>query len=258
MIEIKNLVTKIDEKLILNGVNLTIKSGEVVAVMGPNGSGKSTLAYAVAGHPKYIVTNFQKTKNNFQTISKKQVPIIKLDGERLDDKSPDERAKMGLFLANQYPVSIPGLSVNSFLWQVYKKSNKKQISLVDFRKHVVELAKSLNLNLDLLSRSLNDGFSGGEKKKLEILQLLVICPKYIILDEIDSGLDVDALKIIALAVAKVVKEKNIGVLVITHYNRILKYLKPDKVIILEKGKIVKTGNGKLAEEIEISGYKNEI
>ncbi len=112
--------------------------------------------------------------------------------------------------------------------------------------------------MDLLSRSLNDGFSGGEKKKLEILQLLVICPKYIVLDEIDSGLDVDALKIIALAVAKVVKEKNIGVLVITHYNRILKYLKPDKVIILEKGKIVKTGNGKLAEEIEISGYKNEI
>ena len=241
MIEIKNLVTKIDEKLILNGVNLTIKSGEVVAVMGPNGSGKSTLAYSLAGHPKYEVSG-----------------DIFLDKKNIVKISPNERAQLGLFLANQYPVSIPGLSVNSFLWQVYKKSNKKQMSLVDFRKHVVELAKSLNLNLDLLSRSLNDGFSGGEKKKLEILQLLVICPKYIILDEIDSGLDVDALKIIALAVAKVVKEKNIGVLVITHYNRILKYLKPDKVIILEKGKIVKTGNGKLAEEIEISGYKNEI
>ncbi|MFA7300762.1 MAG: Fe-S cluster assembly ATPase SufC [Candidatus Shapirobacteria bacterium] len=237
MIEIKNLVVKVEEKTILNGIDLNVNSGEVVAIMGPNGSGKSTLAFALAGHPKYEVTG-----------------NIKLDNERLDDKSPDLRAKMGLFLANQYPVSIPGLGVNSFLWQVYKKNNKNVMTLVEFRKYVVKLAESLNLNLDLLKRSLNDGFSGGEKKKLEILQLLVADPKYVVLDEIDSGLDVDALKVIAQTVAKVAKEKNIGVLVITHYNRILKYLPADRVVILEKGNIIKTGGGKLAEEIEEGGY----
>ena len=209
----------------------------MVAIMGPNGSGKSTLAYALAGHPKY------ETSGN-----------IKLDGNRIDDKSPDLRAKAGLFLANQYPVAIPGLGINSFLWQVYKKKNNKLMTLVEFRRYVTELAESLNLNLELLVRSLNDGFSGGEKKKMEILQMLVSSPKYMILDEIDSGLDVDALKIISQSVAKVAKEKNIGVLVITHYNRILKYLPADKVVILEKGKIIKTGGKKLAEEIEEIGY----
>ncbi len=254
MLKIKNLLVKVGEKVILNGIDLTVKSGEVVAVMGPNGSGKSTLAYAIAGHPKYQTSN-KKEKNNW---------IIKIDGERIDDISPDLRAKEGLFLANQYPVAIFGLTVNSFLWQMYKKNRiaasktprNDAMSLVEFRKYVEELTNSLNLNLDLLKRSLNDGFSGGEKKKLEILQLLVFCPKYVILDEIDSGLDVDALKVIAQTVAKVAKEKKMGVLVITHYNRILKYLKADRVIVLEKGKIVKSGTGKLAEEIEVSGYKN--
>lgn len=238
MIEIKNLVVKVDDKLILNGVDLTINSGEVVVIMGSNGSGKSTLAYAIAGHPKYEAEG-----------------EIEVDGVNLQEKSPDERAKMGIFLANQYPVAIFGLTVNSFLWQMYKKRVEKAMTLVEFRKHVEELATALNLNLDLLKRSLNDGFSGGEKKKLEILQLLVFSPKYLILDEIDSGLDVDALRIIAETVAKVAKEKNMGVLVITHYNRILKYLKADKVVIMDKGKIVKTGTGELAEEIEVSGYK---
>jgi len=237
MIEIKKLVVKVEAKTILDGIDLTIRPGEVVAIMGPNGSGKSTLAYALAGHPKYIIDG-----------------IIKLDGKKIDDKTPDKRAGMGLFLANQYPVSISGLGINSFLWQVYKKRNMNVLTLVEFRKHVLELAKSLNLNLELLSRSLNDGFSGGEKKKLEILQMLVFNPKYLILDEIDSGLDVDALKVIALTVAKVAKKNQIGVLVITHYNRILKYLKADRVIILEKGKIVKTGGKELAEEVEETGY----
>lgn len=242
MIEIKKLVVKVDDKTILNGIDLTVNSGEVVAVMGPNGSGKSTLANALSGHPKYAVDDSSK---------------ILIDGVNLSDKSPSERAKLGLFLANQYPVAISGLGVNSFLWQMYKKMNEKALTLVEFRKLTEELAISLNLNLDLLKRSLNEGFSGGEKKKMEILQLLVFSPKYVILDEIDSGLDVDALKVIAETVAKVAKEKKIGVLVITHYNRILKYLKADKVVILEKGKIIKTGTGKLAEEIEASGYKND-
>ncbi len=244
MMEINDLVVNVEGKTILNGVNLSVLAGEVVAIMGPNCSGKSTLAYAVAGHPKYQTSG-----------------IIKLNGKKIDDKSPDERAKLGLFLANQYPVAVSGLSVNSFLWQMHKKVKSSQLrvtNLVEFRKYINELAVSLNLNLDLLKRSLNDGFSGGEKKKLEILQMLVFEPKYIILDEIDSGLDVDALKVIAKTVAKTAIKNKIGVLVITHYNRILKYLKADKVIILEKGKIVKTGTGKLAQDIEVSGYKNEI
>lgn len=244
MIEIKKLVVQVEDKTILNGIDLTINSGEVVAIMGPNGSGKSTLAYALAGHPKYETSG-----------------SIKLDGKRMDNKSPDLRAKMGLFLANQYPVSISGLGINSFLWQMFKKSPSTssglKMSLVEFRKQVVELAESLNLNLELLKRSVNDGFSGGEKKKLEVLQMLVFRPKYLILDEIDSGLDVDALKIIAQTVAKEVKEKNMGVLVITHYNRILKYLPADKVVVMENGQVVKTGNATLAEEIETMGYKNE-
>lgn len=237
MMDIKNLGVKVEGKTILNKINLAVKPGEVVAIMGPNGSGKSTLAYALAGHPKYEI------KGN-----------IKLDGKRIDDKSPDLRANLGLFLANQYPVAIPGLGINSFLWQIFKKNNKKLMTLVDFRKHVLELALSLNLNLDLLGRALNDGFSGGEKKKMEILQMLVTSPKYIILDEIDSGLDVDALKVIALSVAKFAKKNDVGVLVITHYNRILKYLEADRVVILEKGNIIKTGGKKLAEEIEEGGY----
>jgi Fe-S cluster assembly ATP-binding protein len=171
--------------------------------------------------------------------------------------SPDERASQGLFLANQYPVAIPGLTVHSFLYQLYKKRNQTKTSLLDFRKWVEQQAELLELKPELLKRGLNDGFSGGEKKKLEILQLLVFNPKYIILDEIDSGLDVDALVKIAKTVSRVAKERKIGVLVITHYNRILKYLPADRVVILKGGVIVREGGGDLAKEIEETGYQEE-
>lgn len=245
MIIIEDLKVKVDGQLILKGIDLTVKPGEIVAVMGKNGSGKSTLAYTLAGHPKYEASG-----------------KIKIDGKNLIGMTPDERANQGLFLASQYPVTVSGLTVNSFLWQLYKKNFStslkfKRMSVMEFRKWVLEQTKKLDLDPELLSRGLNDGFSGGEKKKMEILQMLVFDPKYLILDEIDSGLDVDALKKIATTVAKVSKDKKIGVLAITHYNRILKYLTPDKVVVIENGKIVKTGKKELAEKIENNGYDND-
>lgn len=247
MLDIQKIKVKIDEKSILNGVDLKIEAGEVVAVMGPNGSGKSTLAYTLAGHPRYVVEDDNEGK-------------MFLDGEEITNLPANERAEKGLFLASQYPVGIQGLTMNSFLWQLYKKRNpeaRKTTTIVAFRKWVEEQAQALDFNVELLNRGLNDGFSGGEKKKAEILQMLVFNPKYIILDELDSGLDVDALKKIAQTVAKVAKAKNIGVLAITHYNRILKYLEPDRVVIFEKGKIVREGDKSLAETIEKDGYKDE-
>lgn len=249
MLDVANLSVSVDGKQILDDVSLTVKAGEVVAIMGPNGSGKSTLANVIAGKKSYQISDARSK--------------IKIDGKEIQDLEPNERAMEGVFLASQYPVAIPGLMVNSFLWQVYKKHNSKQetgnpnrVSVVEFRQWIGQQAKMLDLNLDLLKRGLNDGFSGGEKKKMEILQMLVFNPKYIILDEIDSGLDVDALKIIAQTVAKVAKKMKIGVVAITHYNRILKYLEPDKVVVLNKGKVVETGNSKLAERIEANGYED--
>ncbi|MFA5894547.1 MAG: Fe-S cluster assembly ATPase SufC [Candidatus Shapirobacteria bacterium] len=242
MMKITNLKVNVEGKEILKGVDLEVKPGEVVAVMGPNGSGKSTLAFSLAGHPKYESTG-----------------KMSLGGKSIMEMSPDERANEGLFLANQYPVAISGLTVNSFLYQLYKKRNPegKAMKLIEFRTWIEKQAALLELNPDLLKRGLNDGFSGGEKKKLEILQLIVFNPKTVILDEIDSGLDVDALKKIAKTVALVAKQRKIGVLVITHYNRILKYLVPDRVIVLKGGLIVRSGTGELAVEIEKDGYKNE-
>ena len=242
MMKITNLKVNVEGKEILKGVDLEVKPGEVVAVMGPNGSGKSTLAFSLAGHPKYESTG-----------------KMSLGGKSILEMSPDERANEGLFLANQYPVAITGLTVNSFLYQLYKKRNPegKAMKLIEFRTWIEKQAALLELNPDLLKRGLNDGFSGGEKKKLEILQLIVFNPKTVILDEIDSGLDVDALKKIAKTVALVAKQRKIGVLVITHYNRILKYLVPDRVIVLKGGLIVRSGTGELAVEIEKDGYKNE-
>jgi len=269
MLKINNIKVVVEEKPIIKGITLSIDSGEVVAVMGPNGSGKSTLAYALAGHPKYIV-KFQDTNSKKQTVSKSKNSNLNhnygiwLDGDDLTKLSPDKRAEKGLFLASQYPVAIPGLTINSFLWQIFKKRSQssevrgqKKMSVVEFRLWLEKLAKSLGIGPDLLKRGLNDGFSGGERKKIEILQMLVFNPKYVILDEIDSGLDVDALNVIAKTVAAEVKGKKMGVLVITHYNRILKYLKPDRVVVMEDGKIAMEGDGRLAEEIEEAGYQSD-
>jgi len=259
MLRIENLKVKVEEKQILNGLSLEIKPGEVHAVMGPNGSGKSTLAYTLAGHPKYKI---QETRNKKQENNKKNGGGMWLDGKRIDDKTPDERANLGLFLAMQYPVAVPGLTALSFLWQIYKNRNEKnsesrgnKVSVIEFRKWLEVQVESLGLDKDLLKRGLNDGFSGGEKKKLEILQMIVSNPKYLVLDEIDSGLDIDALKKIAQTVAVVAKKMKIGVLLITHYSRILKYIKADKIHIMRDGRIVESGDKNLVKRIEKVGYE---
>ena len=267
MIKISNLWVSVEEQGILKGVDLEVKPGEVHTVMGKNGSGKSTLAFALMGHPKYKITNHKKIPqgDSLRSAISKQITndksqitkgAIEIDGVIVDEMKPNERAEMGLFLANQYPAAVSGLGSTSFLWQIYKKKNKdkKISSVVEFRTWIEQQAKALDLNLDLLKRGLNDGFSGGEKKKMEILQMLVSSPKYIVLDEIDSGLDVDALKKIATTVAAVAKAMKIGVIIITHYSRLLKYIKVDRVHIMEAGVIKESGDSSLIETIENSGF----
>jgi len=241
MIKINNLHVSVEGKEILRGIDMAIKPGEVTAIMGKNGSGKSTLAFTLMGHPKYKITEGE----------------IEVDKTKINDLAPNERAELGIFLANQYPAAVPGLGSTSFLWQIYKKRNKNKTNIIEFREWIETQAKALDLNLDLLKRGLNDGFSGGEKKKMEILQLLVSNPKYVILDEIDSGLDVDALKKIALTVAKVAKVKKIGVIIITHYSRILKYIKVDRVHVMEAGLVKESGDSSLVDRIENTGFENK-
>jgi Fe-S cluster assembly ATP-binding protein len=235
---------------ILLGVDVTIKPGEVHAIMGPNGSGKSTLAYTLAGHPFYEVTPDEKG----------QASVITLDGENVLEMSPDERAAKGLFLAFQYPVEVAGVKVQNFLRLAYNARFADQperlfSTVLAFRKHLEALAAELKVNPELLKRGLNEGFSGGEKKRVEILQMAVLEPKYAILDETDSGLDVDAMKAVSLGVQKIIKKYNTGVIVITHYQRILKYLQPDFVHVMKKGKIVQSGGKDLAKELENKGYE---
>jgi len=242
--ELKNIRVKVGGEEILTGVDLVLNPGEVIALMGPNGSGKSTLAYSLAGHPNY--------KASGEAL---------IDGEDILKMTADQRTKKGLMLISQYPVEIPGLKVRSFLWQMYKNrsqkletSNKKKKSLTEFWLWLNKEAEKLELKPELLDRGLNEGFSGGERKKLEVLQMIVFAPQYLVVDEIDSGLDVDALRIIAEAMVKEVKERKMGVLIITHYSRILNYLKPDRVAKFGKGKIEKWGDWKLVEDIETNGY----
>jgi len=243
-LKIKDLKISIDKKEIIKGVSLTVNPGEIHAIMGPNGSGKSTMASALAGHPDYEVTGGSVVMNS----------------KKILDLSPDERSQKGLFLAFQYPVEVPGVRVQNFLKLAYEArfaSQPKKLfkKALDFRKHLQNLAEELDIDPDFLTRGLNEGFSGGEKKQLEILQMAVLEPEFAILDETDSGLDIDAIKKVAAGVAKIIKKYNTGVLVITHYKRILEYLKPDFVHVMVKGKIVKSGGESLVDELEKSGYK---
>lgn len=245
MLNIQNLKVSIDQKPILQGIDLTVKAGEIHAVMGPNGSGKSTLAYALAGHPFYEINDGK----------------VMLNDQNLLDLAPDERANKGFFLAFQYPVEVAGVKVQHFLRLAYQsrftdQPDKKFPTVLAFRKHLEKLAEELQVNKELLARGLNEGFSGGEKKRVEILQMAVLEPKFAVLDETDSGLDIDALKAVATGVKKIVKKYNTGIIVITHYQRILKYLQPDYVHVLVKGKIVESGGKEVAKRLEKEGYKN--
>ena len=241
-LEIKNLhvsvVTDQGSKQILRGVDLTINSGEIHAVMGPNGSGKSTLAYSVAGHPKYEVTDGS----------------ILLDGEDVLEMSVDERARAGMFLAMQYPVEVPGVSVSNFLRTAKTALSGEAPKLREWVGDLKEAMGNLRMDPDFTERNVNEGFSGGEKKRHEILQLELLKPKIAILDETDSGLDVDALKVVSEGVNRAHENTNLGVLLITHYTRILRYIKPDFVHVFVAGKVAEQGGAELAERLENEGY----
>jgi len=240
---IKNLKVKIEEKEILKGVNLSVKQGEVHAIMGPNGTGKSTLAYTLMGHPSYTVTE--------GSIDFKEQNIL--------DLATDERSRLGLFLAFQYPVSIPGVTVANFLRTALNARRKavniadKGISIPEFRKLLLEKMLMLKMDPSFAGRYLNEGFSGGEKKRAEVLQMAVLQPEIAILDETDSGLDIDALKIVSEGV-NLLRAQNIGVLLITHYQRMLNYIKPDFVHVMMNGMIVESGGAELALHLEEHGY----
>lgn len=241
MLEIKNLVAGIEEKNILNGINLTINPGEVHAIMGPNGSGKSTLASVIAGREEYEVESGD----------------VLFEGESLLELAAEERAHKGVFLSFQYPVEIPGVSVTNFIKTAINETRKAKgleaMPASEMLKKIREKAELLEMDRKFLSRSLNEGFSGGEKKRNEIFQMAMLEPKLAILDETDSGLDIDALRIVANGVNKLKSADN-AVLVITHYQRLLDYIVPDFVHVLVDGKIVKSGGKELAHELEEKGY----
>jgi Fe-S cluster assembly ATP-binding protein len=248
MLTIQNLQAKIDDKQILNGINLEVKAGEVHAIMGPNGSGKSTLASVLAGREEYEILSGEVT---FQ-------------GKDLLALSPDERAREGIFLAFQYPVEIPGVSTINFmktaLNQIRTHRGQPTLDAVSFLQLMKEKMKLVEIDQSLLNRALNEGFSGGEKKRNEIFQMAMLEPKLAILDETDSGLDIDALKVVSNGVNKL-RSKNNAVIVVTHYQRLLDYIVPDFVHVLYKGKIVKSGTKELALELEAKGYdwiKDEV
>ena len=246
VLEIKSLqvsvVTDAGNKEILRGVDLTIKSGETHAIMGPNGSGKSTLAYSIAGHPKYLITGGSVT----------------LDGSDVLEMSVDERAKAGLFLAMQYPVEVPGVSVSNFLRTAVTAIRGEAPKVRTWVGEVKEAMASLNIDTAFSERNVNEGFSGGEKKRHEILQMELLRPKIAILDETDSGLDVDALRIVSEGVNRVKANSELGVMLITHYTRILRYIKPDFVHVFANGKIVEEGGPELADKLEEKGYAEYI
>ena len=237
MFEIKNLSVEVEKKQIIDNLNLKLEKGKIYALMGHNGSGKSTLANAIMGNPKYKITSGK----------------IFLDGKNIISLSPNKKAKKGLFLSFQYPLEIEGVKIYDFLKQAFNSLNNKKISAFKFKELINQKAKELGIKEEFIYRYLNQGFSGGEKKKSEILQLLVLNPKVAILDETDSGLDIDSLKTIATGIKKYMNKNKIC-LVITHYKRILDYLNPDKIFIMISGKIIAEGKSNLADELEKKGY----
>lgn len=252
---IKNLHVSVEDKEILRGIDLTVREGEVHALMGPNGSGKSTLSYALMGHPTYEITDGEVT----------------FDGQNLLELEVDERARLGLFLAFQYPQAVPGVSVTNFMRMAVNAHRgvvgdgrsgdpdaPKPIKIPEFRKMLEAAMNLLKVDRALVRRYLNDGFSGGEKKRIEILQMAMLNPSIAILDETDSGLDIDALRIVADGVNTLVSERGMGALVITHYQRLLNHITPQFVHILVDGKIVADGDASLAKELEASGYEKVL
>lgn len=239
LLEIEDLCVAVEGKEILKGVNLKLNKGEIHALMGPNGSGKSTLSHALMGHPKYEILRGS----------------VRFQGEEILELKPDERAKKGMFLAFQYPLSIPGVTVVNFLRAALKAVSESEVSPREFRKLIKEKMELLDMDDSFATRYVNDGFSGGEKKKLETLQMAVLQPKMAILDETDTGLDIDALKTVSEGINHLVEANlDIGVLLITHYQRILSYVQPDFVHVLIGGQVVKSGRKELALELEAKGY----
>jgi Fe-S cluster assembly ATP-binding protein len=241
-LEIRNLHVQAGDKQILKGLDLTVSKGEIHALMGPNGSGKSTLANVIMGQPTLEVTEGQ----------------ILFKGEDITEADPDERARMGLFMAFQYPVAIPGVTITKYLRMVMnahrEQRGEPEVSLKDFRKLVEQALDLMHVRREFASRYLNEGFSGGEKKRMEILQLALQHPEIAILDETDSGLDIDALRVVAHGVNAVARENDLGVLIITHYQRILHMVEPSRVSIMYDGRIIKQGGPELVEQLEREGY----
>ena len=246
MLKIENLHAEIDGKAILKGLSLTINPGEIHAIMGPNGAGKSTLSYVLSGRPGYTVTEGSAS----------------FDGEDLLDKAPHERAAAGLFLGFQYPVEIPGVSNVQFLREALNAQRRLRgeapLSGGDFLKLAREKAALLRMDMEMLKRPVNVGFSGGEKKRAEMVQMGILDPQFAVLDETDSGLDIDALRIVGEGINAIMRKPDKGVLLITHYQRLLDYVRPDRVHILAKGRIVKSGGPELARELEREGYESAV
>ena len=238
-LEIRDLTVEVEGQTILDGVTLDLDKGKTLALMGPNGSGKSTLAYAIAGHPAYEVTGGS----------------VHFKGQDIADWTPDERARAGVFLAMQYPVEVPGVSVTNFLRTAVNARREEDLPVRQFMKDLKAAMADLQVDEKFLQRSINEGFSGGEKKRFEILQMAMLRPEVAVLDETDSGLDIDALKVVSEGVNEL-RGPDLGVLIITHYTRILNYIRPDEVHVMFEGRIVTSGGPELADELEEHGYEH--